>query len=338
MGSEGRVNPQKRILIICLSVLATIAIVAGFLYWRGWQSKQPARIIDIRLAEGPFHIGAPIYVRVDTELPWAREVIGETQLLLPEGLKKIDEQRQDSLGFGVRRTRIILQLLAHEYGPFEDAAVRVSVEADRDGGNDEISGDIPNITITPRDLENNQLAMAAEMPKEFLRGIDGQPWWVWTTICILVVVGLTVLLTVLLKPKRHERAPPPAKPWVLAESAIHRLRGRLPLPADEVFVELTDIIRRYIEAVYTIRATESTTPEFLREINREGSELFTEHRLLLTDFLTAADMVKFARLESSQSQIEDTMKLAMKFIVETSDSLRRQAEVERQFASLGGKT
>jgi hypothetical protein len=332
------VNPRKRIIIIAVSILAAIAIVAGFLYWRGWHGKTPGVVTKVTLADGPYHVGTPIQLTLDIELPWSRKLYGDAQVALPDGLEQSeDEYREESLGFGVRKTRIQLFLLAYEYGPFENVEVQLFAEPDRDGGGDRLVATLPTITISPReDIDEEVLALADEIPSSYLASLRERPWWFFL-LAFLAVAVLTVVLTRLLKPKREQRRPPPVPPWTVAESAIHRLRGQLPLPADEVFVELTDIIRRYIEAVYNIRATETTTPEFLREINREGSELFTEHRLLLADFLTAADMVKFARLDTSQSQIEDTIKRAMKFIVETSDSLRRQAEVERQFASVGGK-
>jgi hypothetical protein len=331
-------NPRKRILLAVIAVLVAIGLVAGLLYWRGWHGNKPGAITKVQLADDKLHIGADIRVWVDVELPWAREVRGDTSVGEPEGLQLAEdsESRTDELGFGIRKTRVELILQAYEYGPFEDVEVTVYVEPTRDGKELSLTGTIPTITIVPRDdLDEEVLGVAPELPSSFLRSLQKRPWWA-IVLGVLAVVGLTALLTRIFKPRQRHRLPPAIKPWVLAESAIQELRTRLPMPADEVFVELTDIIRRYIEAVYRVRATESTTPEFLREINREGSELFTEHRLLLADFLTAADMVKFARVDTSQAQIEDTIKHAMKFIVETSDSLRRQEEVQRQFASLGG--
>lgn len=331
-------NPRKRILFAATGIAVAITIVAGLMYWRGWQGNAPGKITHVQLAEGKLHIGADIIVWLDVELPWSRKLRGDTRVEEPEGLQltEDDETRVESLGFGVRKTRVELVLQAYEYGPFEDVAVTVFVEPNRDGKELSLITTLPKIVIEPRDdLDAEVLGLAPELPSSFLRSLQKRPWWA-IVLGILAVVALTAALTAIFKPRRRDHAPPRIQPWAVAESAIQNLRTRLPMPADAVFVELTDIIRHYIEVVYNVRATESTTPEFLREINREGSELFTEHRLLLADFLTAADMVKFARVDTSQSQIEDTIKHAMKFIVETSDSLRRQEEVQRQFANLGG--
>ncbi|MFT5127534.1 MAG: hypothetical protein ACI8W8_001137 [Rhodothermales bacterium] len=333
-------NPRKRILIAAIAISVTIAIVCGLMYWRGWHGNHAGKVTNVQLPAEKLHIGADIVVWIDVELPWSRRVRGDTAVNVPEGLQlaQESESRVEKLGFGVRKTRIELILQAYEYGPFEDVEVTVFAEPTRDGKETSLTATLPKIEIVPRDnLDEEILGLASELPDSFLQSLKKRPWWA-IVLGLVAVVGLTALFTKLFKPRQRHYLPPAVKPWVRAESAIQDLRTRLPMPADTVFVELIDIIRTYIEAVYNVRATESTTPEFLREINRDGSELFTEHRLLLADFLTAADMVKFARVDTSQTQVEDTIKRGMKFIVETSDSIRRQAEVERQFTDLGGSS
>ena len=63
-------------------------------------------------------------------------------------------------------------------------------------------------------------------------------------------------------------------------------------------------------------ASEQTTSEFLREAQRSLS-LTDSHRQLLRDFLTQADMVKFARFQPPQHDSENAMDAARKFVDET---------------------
>lgn len=67
---------------------------------------------------------------------------------------------------------------------------------------------------------------------------------------------------------------------------------------DSYYVHLTSIIRRYIELQMGIPASTQTTPEFLA-IAVQDSHLNTESRQLLSDLLTYADQVKFARKPST---------------------------------------
>jgi hypothetical protein len=109
-------------------------------------------------------------------------------------------------------------------------------------------------------------------------------------------------------------------------SAYEIARGRLdrllrqPLPAgsqiDNFFVELSDIVRHYLEDRFELRAPELTTEEFLDAVS--GSpDLSREHQELLQQFLRQADLVKFAGLQPGQSDIQRALQAAVRFLDET---------------------
>ncbi|MEM7200051.1 MAG: hypothetical protein AAF628_07285 [Planctomycetota bacterium] len=80
----------------------------------------------------------------------------------------------------------------------------------------------------------------------------------------------------------------------------------------EFYFHLTGIVRRYIERTTGVHAPEQTTEEFLREM--EGHTAFAaEQRTRLTQFLTAADMVKFAAQVPSAAEIDDAVAAARSF-------------------------
>jgi hypothetical protein len=79
------------------------------------------------------------------------------------------------------------------------------------------------------------------------------------------------------------------------------------------YVELTAIVRRYIERTTTIRAPEQTTQEFLHEISRRG-DFPVEEAQRLKNFLEAADLVKFAALEPRKEDIEESFRRARVFV------------------------
>lgn len=86
----------------------------------------------------------------------------------------------------------------------------------------------------------------------------------------------------------------------------------------EFYIELSDIVRRYLEERFTLKAPEMTTEEFLKEL-RETDLLSREHKRLLKDFLTHCDMVKFARYGSSDSEISSSFESAERLIKETKE-------------------
>lgn len=86
--------------------------------------------------------------------------------------------------------------------------------------------------------------------------------------------------------------------------------------ADPWYVELSDIVRRYIEDRYGVRAPELTTEEFLRE-SRQQLQLQSGHRELLETFLSTCDRVKFAGYRPGQSESQQALQAARQFVGDT---------------------
>ena len=63
----------------------------------------------------------------------------------------------------------------------------------------------------------------------------------------------------------------------------------------DFYVELTMVVRRYVQRRYGIRAPHLTTEEFLRELGSSGRT----DRAKLAEFLENADLVKFAGIEAT---------------------------------------
>jgi len=98
--------------------------------------------------------------------------------------------------------------------------------------------------------------------------------------------------------------------------------------ADGWFVELSAIVRRYLEHRYDIRAPELTTEEFLL-VATARPELLEEHRALLTSFLERCDRVKFAGYRPDADESLATLKAASGFV---EDTHLREPVVERRAA------
>jgi hypothetical protein len=86
--------------------------------------------------------------------------------------------------------------------------------------------------------------------------------------------------------------------------------------ADAWFVELSAIVRSYLERRYDIRAPELTTEEFLQVASR-APELTAAHRTQLSQFLERCDKVKFAGYRPESGESIDTLAAARAFIEDT---------------------
>ena len=107
----------------------------------------------------------------------------------------------------------------------------------------------------------------------------------------------------------------PLAAHVKALRALARLRGQPRVTEAEVeafYVDVSQVLRVYLEERFGLHAPERTTEEFLGEI--EQSDLLNaDHRLSITRFLQQCDLVKFARL-IPQSEVHDqTFRIANSF-------------------------
>lgn len=86
--------------------------------------------------------------------------------------------------------------------------------------------------------------------------------------------------------------------------------------ADAWYVDLSAIVRRYLEDRYGLRAPELTTEEFLIEAQRSG-QLTEPHRDILSGFLARCDRVKFARYAPQDAESQEALDAARRFLQET---------------------
>lgn len=149
--------------------------------------------------------------------------------------------------------------------------------------------------------------------------VGGTPW---TTILLLAslvaVLGSGSLL--LLRGWRARRRI--AEKKSAYDEAITRLRSLEVRgapdteAADSWFVELSAIVRGYLEHRYDIRAPELTTEEFLQAASR-APELTSAHRTQLSQFLDRCDRVKFAGYRPDSNESIDTLAAARAFVEDT---------------------
>jgi hypothetical protein len=164
----------------------------------------------------------------------------------------------------------------------------------------------------------------------------GTPWIAIIGIlgAVAVVGSGSVLLWRAIRSRRNL-----AKQRSAYDEAVYKLRvledrgAPATDDADAWFVELSAIVRDYLEHRFVIRAPELTTEEFLlvlsapdQEVGRGaliGSaggarpELSLDHRGLLTSFLERCDRVKFAGYRPDADESLATLKAARAFVEDT---------------------
>ena len=115
-----------------------------------------------------------------------------------------------------------------------------------------------------------------------------------------VVFAIWFAIRYIARRVKEHRMSPIERAWVELDRLLKKGlpgRGRY----KDFYVELTMVVRRYVQRKYGIKAPHLTTEEFLREFRDEGRGMRDE----LRKFLESADMVKFAGVEATPEMADD---------------------------------
>jgi hypothetical protein len=165
-------------------------------------------------------------------------------------------------------------------------------------------------SILPDDLSElgiRDIAGPAEIPADYTRAI------VIAAVAAAAAAGLYILWhRRRVKPLEARRIPAheaayEALEMLLARKLVEEKRYR------EFTAEVADILRRYIEDRFGLRAPERTTEEFLAEAGT-GLDVGGDRKKILANFLIHCDLVKFAALEPSDDDVKRTFNTAKDFI------------------------
>lgn len=144
----------------------------------------------------------------------------------------------------------------------------------------------------------------------------GRGWWIWVVagICVAGLSGAVVYAM-----RRGGGTVIPA-PDVVALEALGRLEKR-ELPndqktADAWYVELSSIVRRYVEGRFSLHAPRLTTEEFL-ERAKGSHQLSEENKRLIYRLLERSDRVKFTDFVPSAQETSQMLADARLFIETT---------------------
>lgn len=119
-------------------------------------------------------------------------------------------------------------------------------------------------------------------------------------VLVLAVWAVYALVRYIARRIREHRMSPIERAWVELDRLLSRGlpgRGRY----KDFYIELTMVVRRYVQRKYSVRAPHMTTEEFIREY----SLLRPKGIDALRDFLQTADLVKFAGVSATPEMADD---------------------------------
>lgn len=191
-------------------------------------------------------------------------------------------------------------------------------------GDQTFSTNFPAVTLTVETslAEDSSSEIADIKPVHKLPGRI--PPWLWISLMVALVAFLVGWITSKLWKHRERIIPsaPPIPPYVIAFRALDALKNRGLLEKDECkpfYIELSIILRSYLEGRFNLNAPDETTEEIVEEMSR-SPELDGSQRTILQEFMRQADMVKFAKGHPDRATMESAFDTTKQFVEETKTS------------------
>lgn len=141
--------------------------------------------------------------------------------------------------------------------------------------------------------------------------------WIFLIIALLALIAGIATLIFMNKPHTILQMPPPQPPHIIARMALTALRGK-PWSPEPFFTELSLILRTYLENRFSLNAPEFTTEELTRAMSSDTRLEFKEQQIL-RNFMTQADLVKFARANAQQDVMQNAFATVEEFVEQTKE-------------------
>lgn len=153
--------------------------------------------------------------------------------------------------------------------------------------------------------------------------IPNQWMLLWMALALIAIVAIFVWLGI----RYFKRAAPTKKTepmvsmsaWEKAYARLENLRIKKLMERADLkafYIELSDIVRHYLEERFALRAPEMTTEEFLGSL-RLSTLLNDLQKETLKEFLLTCDMVKFAKHQPTVNEAQKSFDLAKTLIDQT---------------------
>lgn len=317
---------MKKFLTTFFILLAVAALGCAvfftffFLKWNECsQTASTPEIIQTEFSEKEKKIAQQIPFKITAESSWnlipvSAEIVqhtgvqeGKPSVILPGKWK-----------WGTRQWEITLWIQPYHLGKIKETEALITFEGGPDGKYT-LKTKIPAFQVISSGGNETQTLWTADeaaVPEKF----PGIAFWIITAVIILAAIILWIFLR---KAPGTAAAETPA--WQQALDSIAELKESMQLKKispEQAIGKLTDIVRAFLEKQFSLRAERQTTPEFLESLKKDSSALDLEQRRFLKEFLSSADMIKFARLPAEESLFEQTSQRAealIKHAIPTTD-------------------
>ncbi len=307
--------------LVCLLAGLLVALVAGaaacYLKYRHVAAGDLPVVhatTTLSPADGKTRIGSVLGARYEFVAPWSK-VPTTIEAKPGEGSQLVNQPSPQirAIQWGTATWDIDCAIQPFVLGEIPEGKLRVSF-VDGSGKTMPFELDIPKLVSEPLpDMARADLTIAGKLPP------PATPRWVYVAGGVTALAILGLLLYLMIRRKASEPAPR-LPPWIVALAdlkSLHKGFDAGEMRPLECVSALTDIVRNYLEERFRIHAPRQTTDEFLRNLDSADSPLKNSDRNFLREFMTSADMVKFARWDAPHEMIAETIDHAADLVTGT---------------------
>ncbi|MCH2205894.1 MAG: hypothetical protein MK132_08495 [Lentisphaerales bacterium] len=312
-------NRFLKCFLIFLAALLLISTIFAGLFWHNWQKNEPASVKNTELSTAKPAIGTPFTVKAFIQTPWYRKVeapitFSGSNDIQVSGEAKISFSSADLKG---SYWELKVDLLAFKNGKYKDLELTSGLSTDKNGKQSNLKVFIPEVNVSKLKVDKKApIALQNKLTKSvfntpIIEEDETSNNWIW-----IIPTALAIILSIFLFNRKSAAKVKVVSAWDEAQSALKALQADQQLNDEKFFVRLSDILRLYIEKRFNLPATEKTSEEFILQVKNDDI-LKEKHKRSLENFLSTADMVKFARMSANPEQKQDCLLMAGSFVKET---------------------
>jgi hypothetical protein len=249
--------------------------------------------------------------------PWGDWVIVSRQTGSPNKKSDGTWQRQDRL-----------KLMTYMDGKVEIPSLTVKFIS-KDHQPAEFKSSVIYLNVLPKVNKKGQVELSVRDIKKPIWMIS--IWQILLALLIAVII-LTIIWWFFRKSVFSDlgvRKEPARPPDEIALERLDKLNNSDLIARGEFklfYIELSDILRRYLEGRYSISALDRTTPELMREIK---GILSRQDVAGTRDFLDRSDMIKFAKALPDSKELNQDLNLVKDLIIRTTQIAVEEAELKK---------
>jgi hypothetical protein len=154
--------------------------------------------------------------------------------------------------------------------------------------------------------------------------------WSWLfyilgAVLILAIIGAAIYFWKKYRNRKQVSAETPVLPHEAALMSLDALSDVENMDGKSFYFSLSNILRTYIEARYSINALEMTTEELLPKIDLLG--LNREIHQELKELIRSTDPVKFAGVPATASKMRQDLAFVRNFVEQTAETKLKDDEL-----------